>query len=366
MRTETRGIHDGSGNLVKKTKQLFQTIGGIERLISQIEDPDTLALTTTNTYYDSGQLKQTLRPDGSWEYYEYNTNGCPTTIYSTYANEGPTTDADLCRIATNSYTPITGTGDNGTVRPTHPRQVIEKIQGYGISRRFYVILTGEEKEIRCQTYQANWDDTNNVVTITKTYTSGAFAGKVKSIKRPDGTMDFYEYSDNQAGTERTTTVCSGEPNGQYTAIQDGTVTVTVVGTAGEPLSRTVTDYVSEVDIEAVSYTNFDAFKRPGLITYLDGTQEQMTYACCGLDSKTDRQGVKTEYIYDDLGRLYSTRRTLVYHLTTFDAAGRVLSTTRQGTNGQGVTLSLTGERGALNLFSFCKNDSLNNWDVMGL
>jgi hypothetical protein len=69
------------------------------------------------------------------------------------------------------------------------------------------------------------------VAITKTYTSGTFGDEVQSIKRPDGTMDFYEYATNAEGIRRTNTVYSGQPSAQQTAIINGTKTVTILALA---------------------------------------------------------------------------------------------------------------------------------------
>ena len=34
----------------------------------------------------------------------------------------------------------------------------------------------------------------------------------------------------------------------------------------------------------------------------------MVYGCCGLESKTDREGIVTTYIYDDLRRVIAETR----------------------------------------------------------
>src|SRR4030095_12150981 len=57
------------------------------------------------------------------------------------------------------------------------------------------------------------------------------------------------------------------------------------------------------------------------------------FACCGLSSSTDRDGVTTDYIYDGIGRLVGSTRLGITTTNVLDAVGRVLSTVRKGTDG---------------------------------
>ena len=87
-------------------------------------------------------------------------------------------------------------------------------------------------------------DPRNLMTETKYYTSGAFVGKTKSVKNPDGTMQMFSYSDNNG--QRTTTVDAGQPNGTGTAILAGTRNVTVVDSSGQTTSSITTDLPSNI------------------------------------------------------------------------------------------------------------------------
>ncbi|MEI6785350.1 MAG: type IV secretion protein Rhs, partial [Verrucomicrobiota bacterium] len=136
----------------------------------------------------------------------------------------------------------------------------------------------------------------------------------------------------------TNTVDKGQPSDAST-VTNGTRTVTVAGTAGETISRTLTDLASGLAIEQALYSGFDGFHRPWRVDYLDGTYETTTYACCGIDSQTDRTGATTSYQYDLLRRPYITTRDGISMIRSYDAEGRMLSTVRQGTDSSQITLS---------------------------
>jgi YD repeat-containing protein len=293
--------------LLSKSRARYQTFTWGEGLIDETLDPDGAALTTTYIYYSDGHLQQVVHPDGSWQYYQYDVQGRKTVMYSSFLNQSPTTNPTLCRLTQYSYSGV-APGDDGTLEPYRPRQIVEKLLSREIGRSYLVLLSGQEQAIQCQTAGAAWNAADNSITITTKYTSGLFSNEVQSIKRPDGTMQFFEYTTNSTGTMRTNTVYRGQPNAQQTAIVNGTKTVTVLGTAGETISQTTIDIGSGITIQSETHSNFDEFRRAQRIDYLDGTYELKTYGCCGLELATDRQGIQTSYGYDSIKRLVSTTR----------------------------------------------------------
>src|SRR5690606_3416068 len=52
-------------------------------------------------------------------------------------------------------------------------------------------------------------------------------------------------------------------------------------------------------------TDFDNTGRPTKTVYLDGTYTESVYGCCGLESRTDREGNVTIFEYDALRRVVS-------------------------------------------------------------
>src|SRR6185369_14521966 len=99
---------------------------------------------------------------------------------------------------------------------------------------YQVVHPGEVRDIQCQTRGAPWTAADNLVTITRKYTVGSFAGQLQSVQHTDGTAEIYLYSTN--ATQKTTTVLSGVPDMNGTGIVAGTKTVTVTGTGGQVLS----------------------------------------------------------------------------------------------------------------------------------
>ena len=81
------------------------------------------------------------------------------------------------------------------------------------------------------------------MTVTKRMTSGFFKYDLKSVSRPDGTFELYDYATN--GTYKTTTVWSGQPGDTAnTNVVAGTKSVTVVGLAGQMMTNQVYDVAS--------------------------------------------------------------------------------------------------------------------------
>jgi YD repeat-containing protein len=326
-----------------KVEQLFSF--GLKPTELRVGDGANV-LTTTYTYYTNptsdggafGQLKQTTHPNGSWEIREYATNGRIAKVFSSFLNQSPTNDASLCRVLEYDYTPLGGSGDDGTVKPEAYRTMIEKLLGTEVGRSYVIYKTNETRQIRCQTAGAAWDATDSLATITTTYTNGSFQNWTKSVRRPDGTMSIYEYEVDGSGN-LSTLVWSGQPNGGGTAIVAGTKLVTLQGPLGNVIERTTVDIASDLITGSEVFSDFDEFGRPGRVTYLDSTFKLFTYLCCGLESETDRDGVTTLHSYDALKRRIATSRNGIAHLRTLDAAGQELLLQRQGTNASVITLA---------------------------
>ena len=99
---------------------------------------------TTYTYWDPSTFGAGTRelelwvvhPGGSWEYYySYDTNGNPTVVYSSFEDIATNTYTSA-RQTTYDYTssPVSGSGDDDTISPSFPREVIQFIGGNEVSR----------------------------------------------------------------------------------------------------------------------------------------------------------------------------------------------------------------------------------------
>jgi len=177
-------------------------------------------------------------------------------------------------------------------------------------------LPDERRDIRCQRTAALWSDSDNLVTITKYFTSGGNIGRISSIRRPDGTMSFYTYTSGNGGIE-TDTIASGQPDSNGTIIIDGTLTTIVKGPLGEIISKTVASISpdSTANGKTLASENYGFsgqddinFSRPLSLTFLDNTHINATYNCCGMDTLTDRDGATTSIGYDDLKRPTTSTR----------------------------------------------------------
>ena len=336
--TETRAtLNPSDDSVLEKTVKVYGIHPYGRRLSTETQDPDGAALTTSYSYSTDGVLESIVHPNGSWAYYEYDTLGRIARKLSSVGNQSVTTDSSLCRAVTYDYTTIGGSGDIGTLTNL-ARTEIETLLDVEVSRIYRVCLSNETHAIVCLTTGAVWTATNNLVTVTKRYSSGAFSNEVQSISNPDGTMSLYEY-ELDGSTNKTTTIYTGQPNYNSTAVTNGTKLVTLQGPLGNVISRTTVDIASEITTGSETFSDFDEFGRPGRVTYLDSTFKLFTYICCGVESETDRDGVTTTYAYDALKRRIGSYRNGIWHLNTLDAAGRTLFTQRQGTNGSTITLA---------------------------
>lgn len=362
-RTELKTVWQPSGSsniVVYQEQKKFRTLPwGSDELVQLIVDPNGAQLTTAWEYYtnstESGkytQLKQRTDPNGYWERYEYDTSFRLTNKVMSYLNATNGAPTSQCRQLTISYS-------SSNPRETH----VETLLGQEVARRYRAYYANVVQEIVCQTTGAVWTAANNLITTTTNYPAGAaFAGEPKSISNPDGTMVFYFYSTN--ATYRTNIVCVGQPTSNKTNILAGTKTVTVVGYQGETISRTNCDVVGGTNgivlsRELYTYSGGDDFKRSPTITHLDGAQTQIQSDCCGVASKTEKDGSITSYLYDNQKRQVGSTSVYQGIATTnlLDTTGRVLRSVRLGSDGSAITNytagydtagRLTAETNALN------------------
>lgn len=329
IRTETVTIKDGNNQITYKERNTYQRFPWGQERVEQVKDPDGAALTSTWSFYSNpatdgssyGRLKQEVDSSGHWTRYEYDASGRENKRVTQFRDEPVGSAENLNRVTTTLYS------------ATDPQITIaETLLGQVVGRRYQKVLSGEVRDIVCQSAGALWNDAANMVTITKRFTSGTFKDYVQSVEHPDGTMQIYAYVIDPVLGRRTETVDSGQPNAGKTAIIAGTRTVTVKGHVGQLISRTVSDIASTLTLATESYSDLDEFNRPRRVDYMDGTFSTTTYGCCGIDSTTDRDGVQTTYLYDGLKRQDGYIQHLITIRNTLDPEGRILVTKRTGTD----------------------------------
>jgi RHS repeat-associated protein len=336
---ETRKTLSASGTTVAQVQSTYTNYAdGLQHwLIESKADPNGSSPATSSYSYfvdptnedQFGRVKEQVNPNGAWARHDYGTNaGTPfESVVSAFLDATNGCATNVCRAVVTTY---------GTANPVITTR--EWLLGQWVSTRYCANSAWTNYEIQAWTPNAAWDDTNNLVT-TRVTDSGSRLPR--SIRYPDGTMEFYAYSTNTAKTERTATVSSGQPKSDNSGIQEGTQAVTVVGLTGEILSRTVqpiTNGVAATNLlarETNSYAADDFYREAPTIQYLDGTTTTNVAACCGgsgPESLTDKAGTTTLFTYDALDRETSRQTAGITLTNILDAAGRVLETRRLGTD----------------------------------
>ena len=339
-RLETRTISDQTGKIVSQVQRQYHMYTWGEEITSETIDPNGAALTTTYDYWHvdvpdpnnpppdpyrnwANHIKQKIEPNGHWETYQYDSLDRPTKTVVQFQDAPFNAPDNQCRVTTTSYIDTT---------PLMQTEV-ETLLGVEVSRRYTRYLgQGQQQEIVCQAPGAAWNDANNLVTTTVTDTNG----NVLSTQRPDGTLTLYSESVNNGA--KTTVTTTGAPSADGSAVVDGTQTTTVMDGGGNQLMQTVVDVASGLPLSSAATTQADVWGRPTRVVYADGSSELTGYDCCGVSSRTDRDGVTTTYTNDAFSRVMSASRAGITTIYTYDAVGRKLTTVRQGNDQSILTL----------------------------
>jgi RHS repeat-associated protein len=274
-----------------------------EKILEE-SDPNGSALTTVWSYFDNsasdgdnyGMPKLRYESSGEWTRFTYDSLKRVKKIVSCLLDQLPTADEDDCKVVEFTYP-----GD--TSPATDLTMVVEKQFGVEVCRRYTRHLWDGIDDILCQTPGALPSAADNLVTETRYYLGTAFAGKVKSIRRPDGTVTLYSYSVDQISstigieeaTELTITIKEGVPNLSGTDIIDGTVTNILTDVTGVVLATTVQDVASGLVLVQDTVQTTDGLGRPLVINHLNGKTTVRSYGCCSIDSEVDQLGVSTTF-----------------------------------------------------------------------
>jgi len=369
LRTETMAqTTDQSGNLVKTititgpgqvpssvTAKTYQNFPWGQELVKQVDDPAGAALTTTWTYYTNsatdgsnyGLLRQKITPSGYWETYAYDAQSRRVQTVAQFGDSAPDSPASANRVTNIIYTTIPDI--DGDSLPENMTTTVVTLLGQEISRSYEVIetflptingqATETRLEIQCTVAGAAWNDPTNLVTNKQRIVGGSLDDRPVSQLNPDRTLTTYAYT--QDATTLSTTSFAGAASSDGTTVTAGTETTTVTTLTGQLISSMVYDYDSSRTptstlLSSQNTTQQDSFGRPTEIDYLDGTHELFSYACCGLESDTDREGIATNYNYNGLGYVTSTTRAGISLFNTPDPEDRVLNVTRMGTDGSQI------------------------------
>jgi len=349
VRIETTWVRKPGGSDLEKVKRIYKKFDWGEAMVAKHVGSDSDPHITTNIFSTSGAangtrlpLEKTIYPTGAWQKYEYDAYGRLAKTVSQFLNFSEGAGENYHRVTTLSYDVVGGSsGDQSTIQTNTARTTIHKLRGQEIGRSYKIFRTGgEELDIVCPTPGAAWNASDNLVTVTKHYTTGDNSNRVSSIKRPDGTMSFFDYS--ETATNRTTIETSGQPDELELAILNGTETITVINSVGEMASRTVRAVINgsaNIVLSSEVGSDYDEYSRPRKMTYIGGSFTWTDHgACCGTTSETNREGALIEYFRDDLQRVVATKTLGITTSNILDAAGRTVAVVRKGTDNSLITL----------------------------
>lgn len=327
-RTVTVLVKNSADQLVSKRVDTYKDFSWGRELIQSVTDPDGAALATTYTFYENlatdggaySKLKLETRPGGDWARYEYNAVGRRTKTIEPFLDSTPSSAESLCKVTTVAY------------QDAIPQETrIDTILGQEVGRSYksnsnnYQHIT---QDIVCTVPGAAYDASSNLITSTKLVSYDPFLGEISSHQNSDGTGQTYSYF--KTATEKTTYVRSGQmSNG---SVSSGTSTTAITDIAGNLIAETVSDIESGLTLSITTVTAHDVFGRPTAIDYNDGTMEAISYGCCGIDSRTDREGITTSYTYDAFKRVLSETRAGITTSYTYNAEGQILTRKRTGSD----------------------------------
>ena len=335
----TRTLRDGEGVILSQTRQSLRPIAGSLRAISQVDDPAGAARRSLYEHDAAGHVSAVIRPDGSWARYVYEA-GRLTKLIEPWLNAPFSAPDSACVVTTYDYTPLVPPADGVIPRPESPRTTITTTLGIETARTYAHYETHLESLIVAVRPGATWQDPANLVTTTRYVSDGFFAGRALSIRYPDGTLSLYRYELEADGRQRTT-VHSGAPATDLSSIVDGTSTVSITNRQGHEILSRTTDIATGFTLDEREALQIDARGRPTLWGHLDGGTSSIVYACCGVESETDRLGITTSYQYDEFKQLRTSTRLGITTRYERDSGGRVVKTFRRGSDGVETLIART-------------------------
>ena len=363
----TYTIRAADGSIAYKTTDKYHNFSWGLSLVESVQDPDTLALTTTQSYYDDpaitssyGYVKTTERPDGSWTTFGYGADGKKNSRVDAWKDSAVGSDPDNARATYYDYAPV-DSRDTGVFNDRRPRTVTEKVLGITVAKTYHVYGTnvaGEYFEIeeKCLDPDAFYGDPSNLCSVETYYSAAAGAhlvGRLKSIQQPDGQLDtyLYEYGNYIAdadpaachfqpdfgGAAFRTTVIHGTTNNPDGIVNKTTKDTTIVDPANNEVLTETYVFTGSTDYERIGWVmqEFDFFGNVTDVYRSNGEHEEASWGsgCCGKDNETDAYGTQRTFSYDALGRLgLEIKRSVdnnptndLWHITEYDAANRVMS-----------------------------------------
>ncbi|HKQ49721.1 MAG TPA: RHS repeat-associated core domain-containing protein [Phycisphaerae bacterium] len=385
-------VENPSGVVLYRVDETYAAPFGLEedegkvwvtRIIDPGAGPDNANLTTTRAFYtdpaDLGRFKRVKSiqyQNGSWAWYDYDSNGRPTRIVSSWLDESfpaslPSVGQTLYRETQYLYTPV----DPADVIPQgfvdrRPRIITKLAKGAVVSKAFrayktetlpdQTVLQVTIQERATETNSMGYGDQENLRTIWRFRDTARL--KLYSVQFPDSRLDLHaeELGDfnpaTRTFTPNSTTGTFTQSTVDHGYLSGGAVTF-LADQSTRNISITNKNHVlvySATLVYAGSAFNaaqplewtlrtVDADGHVTNILRSDTSQVDYTWNCCSLESMTDETGIRTEYGPPDvLGRVttitkkgvgangsYLAQQDIVT-MRTIDVMGRVTDVTSAG------------------------------------
>jgi RHS repeat-associated protein len=332
-KTEERRVYDAQGGLCSATRETFRNYSWGQELVLRIKDPGGANLVEQWDYYPeygSPKLKFKSEASGYWEAFDYDGYGREVKRISQWKDSVMGSPEGNHRVAVTTY-------QAGSTQPYLTR--IDSVRGSEVGRHYQALVGDETLEIDTVLPGALWNDPTNRVERIRWHHKGPMAGKIQSVVRPDGTAVFYDYAWDGDVLRSVTT--EGAPNSNGSAIIDGLRTTRQTNRAGVVLEETVEDIGTGSVWSSKKWSDPDDRGNMRTLTHEDGSSELTQYGCCGALLRTDRMGGTESFEYDEFKRISLHNRAGVALQYRYDPDGRLIETTRVGSDSSPVLVSRT-------------------------
>jgi len=357
-----------SGEVVVERE--YRTIAsGADFLVRETTGTGDAARTTwhapVETGTNMGRILSTVRPDGSWTLYAYDSDGRVASEIEPFGDASPILDARNAVIGYNgvvretmySYSPV-DLRDDGSLSPNAARATVVRIgnesEGWTeTSRRYYAeylisdanfvtqrVVVAERAASAGATYGAD----SALRTTTWYHWRNANAGRPVLRIADDGLATRWSYS--LTGSTRTTKSFTAPLSATNGIPYKTTVSRSVANLKGD-VFREETWIVTDDGRELLSWTDYerDSAGRVVRSESSNGDIDEAQWGCCGQDWTLDARGIMTEYAYDALKRRVSSTCGTVTTLWSYDLSGNATNVTRYGISGQGTALVASSSSG---------------------
>lgn len=374
---ETTERKNGSGQVSSRSQKVFRNFEWGKEVVRAISDPDGDALTTTYAYFQDsteegryGKVQSKTSPDGSWEKYDYDQYGNLVKLLR------PFKDLQLASADDgNSYqTVYEYTNNNGYELEGYPKilsRTDEYINNSWVKMNVYTrtnsVYNGHTVIVLSQDSYANSSGNSYLTTKTATYHHSApehLADRIAYVESPDGKKETYVYEKGNYTVDPDPSLNSFTPDVNGKAERTNVISGTIAAPMGiaykTTKNTTVRDERGNVVLEEAYVFDGANYERiEWTVNSFDDTGHQLSAAKNTgevsmtswngdlMSSRTEADGTRTEYAYDELQRLKTQTKKGIAASGGFPAQADIMTT--YSYDAEGRKLSETKASGANSL-----------------